>query len=946
MDLDLLSWAGKCHRSRFAVLSARQREDVLKRKRSEAALEQVRGEGGKFAAPPPKRKLASRPATVRISREAELVQERYDAYIAATQAQFASLKAEHTEQLQRLQRRIAQQHKQLLTIRLEHKRQLKRQETTRPGVARGRKKIQGGNSKPTLIKLAKAVENLLSFLFSTAKTRQSALYQHYLRNPQDYRLILDEAVNNQEVFQRSCSLHPDWLRPHQQAVVKAIEDAWTLDLCLAIQIHCKVGHSEKWQYLINLLSKTYNSQLKQWVPREILGKGSKVFLPLLKSKNRVNSHREELHAIIPLIQNKDGTACWANLLQLIEEAVRLDRAKGYLQSRVHLIRDRLWIHWGGDAAGWVRGMSHSIWGFKLLGNQRVVTHSPKDMRVALTFEGKDKYSTYKEYLEPFQENMKTLTEVGIKIETTEYEVEQTCGADYVLMAELLGHYGASGAKGCCLCEQVKENYGKTYLKDGRRVPLPATPRTTESMAMAAHRPWTTGPGVQCQYCHEPFPDQNAVDQSPAPQTKAEITKFQQTHAGIRFGTPPLFKLPITAYAICILHLLLRLMAITFLRTIVDNLNTPEKTDAVNALIKALHLGCKKVEQRKASGDTRKDTENINFIGREARVLLHPTAYNAFLDIAITDDDKRADARAIWDNLAAAYSELLQPLNNPADKVERTAKSVVVQDKLVAYVESFSAHVGAGRATLYMHLAMDHVPDMVRRFPIDISDLSQQFVEHKLKQGKTDMQLFTNKRLVDERQQKGRNLQVMAKGRERLALEQSVSMPATRNERRYLGDGSKAAEQTIERAQRRGQLESRSKAQLETKLKKLGPDITRVFLGYKEIMGNLTSSTSLSEGEGGSASARLMVESDSLTPVPDVGGAAEGGGVEAGAAAGADGPASRETAATRETAAAGRGRGAAPAGRGTCDGWTGFTRLPVYFTCQRNPVENEVRLNQS
>jgi hypothetical protein len=91
--------------------------------------------------------------------------------------------------------------------------------------------------------------------------------------------------------------------------------------------------------LINLLGKTYNPQLKEWVPREVLGRGSKVFLPLLKSKNLVNSHRDALHSIIPLIQNKEGTACWADLPQLIEETVRLDRAKGYLQSRLLLLKD-------------------------------------------------------------------------------------------------------------------------------------------------------------------------------------------------------------------------------------------------------------------------------------------------------------------------------------------------------------------------------------------------------------------------------------------------------------------------------------------------------------------------------------------------------------------------------------------------------------------------------
>ncbi|GAQ93252.1 hypothetical protein KFL_013900010, partial [Klebsormidium nitens] len=663
------------------------------------------------------------------------------------------------------------------------------------------------------------------------------------------------------------------------AVVKAIEDAWTLDQCLAAQIHCKIGHSEKWQFLINLLSKTYNSVEKQWVRRKILGKGSKVYLPLLKSKNQVNAHRAALHAIIPLIQNEDGTACWTELPQQIVEAVRLDRERGYLRSNRELLRDFLWLHWGGDAAGWLRGTSHSIWGFKLLGNNRVVTHSPKDMRVALTFEGKDKYSTYLEYLQPFLEPMQTMTTEGLQVENTHYTVNQTLGADYVLMSELLGHSGASSLTGCCFCEEHKDNYGKTHVVNGRRVPLTATPRTTESMAAAAHRPWTTGPGVECPYCHEQFPNQEAVDASQPPQTKGETKKFQQSHAGMRFGTPPIFRFPISAYAICILHLLLRLMAITFHQTIAVNLNTPEKTDAVNALIKALHLGCKKLEQRTASGDKKKDTTDINFIGRWVGLtfvlcafcvcvcslapVLRASSPPSFAAPLLLHAP--APCYSMLHAVSFCYAEVLRPLHNPGDDDEREAKSIVVQDRAVAYVHSFSSQLGADLATLYMHLGMVHVPDMVRRFAINFSDMSQQFVEHKLKEGKTDMQLFTNKRLVDERQQKGRNLQVMAKGRERLALEQTVAMPLSRNERRFIGDGEKVAEQAIERAERRGQLPSRSKAQLESKLEKLGPDhIARVYTGYVEIVEKLAFADS-EESPGEQSSARLRVESENRTP---------------------------------------------------------------------------------
>lgn len=115
-----------------------------------------------------------------------MVQERYDNYIATTQAQIASLKAEDIEQLEKLQHTISEQHKQLVSLRIQYRSQLRKnqrerlnQEATRVAAVRGRKKLAGGNSRPTLIKLAKAVKNSLNFLFSTPHTQQAALYQHF-----------------------------------------------------------------------------------------------------------------------------------------------------------------------------------------------------------------------------------------------------------------------------------------------------------------------------------------------------------------------------------------------------------------------------------------------------------------------------------------------------------------------------------------------------------------------------------------------------------------------------------------------------------------------------------------------------------------------------------------------------------------------------------------------
>jgi hypothetical protein len=264
--------------------------------------------------------------------------------------------------------------------------------------------------------------------------------------------------------------------------------------------------------------------------------------------------------------------------------------------------------------------------------------------------------------------------------------------------------------------------------------------------------------------------------------------------------------------------------------------------------------------------------------------------------------------------------MIKPLDNPADRTERLAKSIVVQDKAVLFVDSFTAQLGADLATLYMHRAMCHLPEMVLRFEVDISDMSQQFVEAKLKEGKTDMQLFTNKRLKDERQEKGRVYQVMAKGRERVALRKKVLKPMSRNERRQLGDGSKGAEQTVERAQRRGVLVSGSQLQINTKISKLAPEIGRVYLAYKEIIQQLTS-LGEEEAEEEPEAAPGPSTSFNMASNTAAGNLLPTGPAAAGAATAAAAPAAEIPATHAAGRGAGRG-GAAAAASGTGRGGAG------------------------
>jgi hypothetical protein len=97
----------------------------------------------------------------------------------------------------------------------------------------------------------------------------------------------------------------------------------------------------------------------------------------------------------------------------VEETLRDERHHGYLQSKEVFQIMEVWMHWGGDAAGFLRGLKHSLFGFKMIGNGRVCFQAPSNMRQILLFESKDNYENYKEYMGPFLPMMTELQEEGI-----------------------------------------------------------------------------------------------------------------------------------------------------------------------------------------------------------------------------------------------------------------------------------------------------------------------------------------------------------------------------------------------------------------------------------------------------------------------------------------------------------------------------------------------------
>jgi hypothetical protein len=206
--------------------------------------------------------------------------------------------------------------------------------------------MRGGNLAGVKVKTAAVVDSFLAKRFATNAAQQQAILEHYKRHPENFSLVMNQEIS-QEGFDLLCKLNPDWVVPYQYDILEEIRAFWTEDKALCIQIHCKVGHSHKYQDLIHVLGKTYNTRTEKWERRELGAKGSGLHIPLLPSCNRVNALPAAISAENPLMQNPDGSAGWVDMLHTLRECVRDERRNGYLKLRVDLSEDSIRVHFGG-----------------------------------------------------------------------------------------------------------------------------------------------------------------------------------------------------------------------------------------------------------------------------------------------------------------------------------------------------------------------------------------------------------------------------------------------------------------------------------------------------------------------------------------------------------------------------------------------------------------------
>lgn len=152
------------------------------------------------------------------------------------------------------------------------------------------RQMRGGTSVGVKVKTAAVVDNFLATRYASQAARQQALLEHCKRHPENFSLVINQNIS-QEGFDDLCKLNPDWIVPYQNVVLEEMHKFWTENKALSIQIHCKVGHSHKYQTLIHVLGKTYNSETEKWERKELGAKGwaAHTFAALVQQGERLAS---------------------------------------------------------------------------------------------------------------------------------------------------------------------------------------------------------------------------------------------------------------------------------------------------------------------------------------------------------------------------------------------------------------------------------------------------------------------------------------------------------------------------------------------------------------------------------------------------------------------------------------------------------------------------------
>jgi uncharacterized membrane protein YgcG len=413
------------------------------------------------------------------------------------------------------------------------------------------------------------------------------------------------------------------------------------------------------------------------------------------------------------------------------------------------------VQWVFDAAKVVRGRKVVSIAFKFV-NGDPNTNSPKNTHEICLAEGGDDHATLQSMLgESIEEingfisrsSLVMQSDVGNPEFTVAFDV---CGgADQAGLKSVLGLTGCNDSHPCGLCEVPKGNVCSTdlqYLQSVQR-------RELERSALLAHLRLGVCPGCKMQIVKVVTNSKTQMklaeegDDEPnltaAQKRDFNTTSWKTAHLGQRYARSVLIKIPITRWAVCILHMHLRFVKMLVERTILarlDQFRRDGKKDDYNKisetcweLFVAAGIPVPRFQTPSNTLDTHyQSISRYSFAGHDAAAMI--VIWPIVLAVVYPLSERRdSNTSATYKSSVGLWShyqkEVWKPLNEvPKGREARVAKAKALQAAAIKFVDMW---VSADCATehLYIHVLVAHVPEQLLSLPADLWYLQIQGLEH-------------------------------------------------------------------------------------------------------------------------------------------------------------------------------------------------------------------------
>jgi hypothetical protein len=217
--------------------------------------------------------------------------------------------------------------------------------------------------------------------------------------------------------------------------------------------------------------------------------------------------------------------------------------------------------------------------------------------------------------------------------------------------------------------------------------------------------------------------------------RRRLPTWLELHFNIIYGTTILLEIEPCMFAICILHLNLRVVGALLFNTMFKHLGTGVKGDKKgeklwNLLLK-VGIPIKKIkgEKKGAPVDWYQTVKKHSFAGADAArmLLVWKDSLDIVFPVADIEKDNILESQKLsYVQCWTQYSGIWSLLNNLDIHKDQKADLLDIYNR--QFCDTWRRAIGS-TATLYLHLLFCHVPKQLRDLPIDLWFLQTQGLEH-------------------------------------------------------------------------------------------------------------------------------------------------------------------------------------------------------------------------